>query len=294
MSVQIFWDPKGFELDSLGSKKFLRATDGDTPYVSISIRMLSIDTPEVHYPGNRKPSRQDENLAQLAYWLERGSAPVKDSLAEYLYPKLVTGKAGSLQEEQGRLAAEHFRKLLEERLRIQGKKRKRRLFLRAADRPFDQYGRLLAYISPHYSAEERARMSRKDRATFNLLMVESGWAAPFLIYPSLPRYEDLLLFWEAAKRAYEEKRGAWAEPSMLTGFEFRMCVRLYEVTQKLVKGKRLSTREREGWITRYCADLTTRRIYEPQDYHKIPPYNRLFIWPEDVNDAVGRLNLLPG
>ena len=77
MSVQIFWDPKGFELDSLGSKKFLRATDGDTPYVSISVRT----TP---------------------------------------------------------------------------------------------HGRI-------------------------------GMAAPFLIYPSLPRYEDLLLFWEAAKRAYEEE-----------------------------------------------------------------------------------------
>ena len=51
----IFWDPSGFELDSLGAKKYLRATDGDTPYVSVSIRMLSIDTPEVHYPGNKKP-----------------------------------------------------------------------------------------------------------------------------------------------------------------------------------------------------------------------------------------------
>ncbi len=294
MSVQIFWDPKGFELDFLGSKKFLRATDGDTPYVSISIRMLSIDTPEVHYPGNQKPSRQDENLAQLAEWLKEGKAPVKDDLAEYLYPKLASGKAGSFQEEQGRLAAEYFRKLLEEKLSDPGKKRKRRVFLRAADSHFDRYGRLLAYMAPYYTPDERARMSRKDRATFNLLMVESGWAAPFLIYPSLPRYEDLVLFWEAAKKAYEEKRGAWAEPLMLTGYEFRMCVRLYEATRKLVKGKRLSSREREGWITRYCADLTTRKIYEPQDYHQIPPYNRLFIWPEDVTEAVGKLNLLPG
>jgi endonuclease YncB( thermonuclease family) len=59
-NVKIFWDPKGSELDALGTKKYLRATDGDTPYVSMSIRMLSIDTPEVHYPGNQKPSKQDE------------------------------------------------------------------------------------------------------------------------------------------------------------------------------------------------------------------------------------------
>lgn len=53
----IFWDPTGVELDSVGSKSYLRATDGDTPYVSMSIRMLSIDTPETHYPGSFRPSR---------------------------------------------------------------------------------------------------------------------------------------------------------------------------------------------------------------------------------------------
>jgi hypothetical protein len=43
--VKIFWDPKGLEVASLGSKEILKITDGDTPYVSVSIRMLSIDTP---------------------------------------------------------------------------------------------------------------------------------------------------------------------------------------------------------------------------------------------------------
>ncbi|MEJ2717153.1 MAG: nuclease, partial [Deltaproteobacteria bacterium] len=88
--IAIFWDPEGVELDSLGSKKYLRATDGDTPYVSVSIRMLSIDTPEVHYPGNAKPSRQDEPLAQLAEWIEQGKAPVHEDLAEFLHPKLAS------------------------------------------------------------------------------------------------------------------------------------------------------------------------------------------------------------
>ena len=59
-NVKNFWDPKGFELDARGKKKYLRASDGDTSSVSVSIRMLSIDTPEVHYPGKQKPSKQDE------------------------------------------------------------------------------------------------------------------------------------------------------------------------------------------------------------------------------------------
>ena len=291
--VKIFWDPRGFELDALGKKKYLRSTDGDTPYISISIRMLSIDTPEVHYPGNQKPSRYNGKLAQLAEWIRHGKAPINDGLAKYIHPKLATGKAGSLQEEQGTKATEKFKQLLKEKLTLpNGEKRK--VFLWAADKHFDKYGRLLAYIAPYYNSKERARMSRKERATFNLLMVESGWAAPFLIYPSLPRYEDLVLFWDAAKKAYENKKGAWADPMMLTGYEFRMCVRLYEVTRKLSKGKRLSSRERYGWIARFCVDMTTREIFEPQDYYKVLPYNRIFIWPEDVTEAVGKMNLAPG
>ncbi len=68
--VKIFWDPNGFELDTLGDKNYLKTTDGDTPSVSTPIRMLSIDTPEVHYPDNKPPSTQDNNLAQLAGWIQ--------------------------------------------------------------------------------------------------------------------------------------------------------------------------------------------------------------------------------
>lgn len=290
--VKIFWDPRGFELDTLGAKEFLRVTDGDTPYVSISIRLLSIDTPEVHYPGRQKPSKHDEPLAQLADWIQEGKAPVSSGLAEYLHPKLATGTAGTLQERQGESATARFKELLDEKLtRPSGSKRS--VFLRAADQPFDQYGRLLAYMAPSYSAKERESMSLWERATFNLLMVESGWAAPFPIYPSIPKYFDLVMLREAAKDAYDDKRGAWADPMMLTGYEFRMGVKLYEVTKKLVGGQQLSSKERYGWITRFCVDMTTREIFYPQNYYQVEPYNRIFIWPEDVAEAVGRMNLVP-
>lgn len=291
--VAIFWDPKGIELDALGSKRYLRATDGDTPYVSVSIRMLSIDTPEVHYPGNAKPSKQDENLAQLAKWLKQGKAPIQSGLSGYLYPKLVTGKAGRLHEEQGTRATEVFESLIEDKLSRPNSNRKRQVFLRVADQPFDQYGRLLAYMAPNYSAKERAEMSRRERATFNLLMVESGWAASFPIYPSLPSHLDLTLLQEAGKEAVKKKKGAWADPLTLTGYEFRMCIRLYGVMKKLEQRQKLSQRERYSWISRYCVDMTTREIYYPQSYYKVKPFNRIFIWPEHVSEAVGKLNLLP-
>lgn len=291
-NIKIFWDPRGLELDSLGQKKYLRATDGDTPYVSISIRMLSIDTPEVHYPGNQKPSRQDGNLAQLAQWINAGKAPISSGLAQYLQPKLATGTAGTLQEQQGEKATDEFEKLLDEKLtRPSGSKR--RVFLHSADQPFDQYGRLLAYMAPSYTAQELASMAYKDRATFNLLMIESGWAATFPIYPSIPKYYDLMMLQEVAKDACDNHKGAWADPMTLTGYEFRMCVRLYQVTKKLVDGKKLSSSELYSWISRFCVDMTTREIFFPQNYCKVAPYNRIFVWSDDAAEATARMNLVP-
>jgi endonuclease YncB( thermonuclease family) len=287
--VKIFWDPQGFEVDSLGKKKYLRATDGDTPYISVSIRMLSIDTPEIHYPGNSKPSKQDDNLKDLADWIYRGKAPVSDELGQYLIPKLESGNAGKLQEEQGEEATKEFEKLLDEKLtKPNGKKRS--VFVRASDDHFDQYGRLLAYMSPSYTNDELSLMTLEERSTFNLLMIKSGWAASFPIYPSIPKYIDLVLLQKIAKDAYENNYGAWANSKMLTGYEFRMCVRLHEITSKLITNK---TVKKDSWITRYCVDMTTREIFFPQDYHKVKPYNRIFVWPKDTSYAVGRMNLLP-
>jgi len=291
--VEIFWDPKGFELDSIGANRFERASDGDTPYVSIAIRMLSIDTPELHYPGNAKPSNQNEKLAMLAEWMQEGRAPITDDLASILHPRLATGEAGMLQERQGKQAKDEFSRIVTERItKPNGKQRN--IFLCAADEHFDQYGRLLAYIAPVYTPEEIDSMSRWERMTFNLQMIQEGWAASMPIYPSLPKHSDLVMLQEAGKIAFDEKRGIWAEPLMLTGYEFRMCVKLFEVTEKLTSGKTLSSAEKHGWISRYCVDMTTREIFYPEEYHKVAPYNRIFIWSDNVTEAVGRLNLIAG
>ncbi len=292
--VQIFWDPNGFEINSIGSTTLNGPpTDGDTPFVRTSIRMLSIDTPEIHYPGNSNPAKHDEKFAELATWIQAGSAPVKADLAAYLMPRLATGTAGTLQKSQGDAAKAYFEALLDEKLtRPNGTKRK--IFLRTADETFDQYGRLLAYMSPYYTAAELEELSYKNRATFNLLLVESGWAAPFVIYPSLPKYRDLVLFQEVAKEAFVDKKGAWAEAATLTGYEFRACYKLWEITKKLKDGKKLTSAEKYNWITRYCADMTARQIYEPQNYIEVEPYNRIFIWAEDVTEAVGKMNLAAG
>ena len=95
-------------------------------------------------------------------------------------------------------------------------------------------------------------------------MVKAGWAASFPIYPSIPKHKDLAMLHEAAEEAFRSKRGIWTEPMTLTGYEFRMAVKLYDVTQKLVAGETLSSYQRKGWVTRYCADMTTHEIFYPE------------------------------
>ncbi len=91
----------------------------------------------------------------------------------------------------------------------------------------------------------------------------------------------------------KRKEGPGPDPMTLTGYEYRMLVRLYEITKQIIEGKIISSREQYSWIDRFCADMTTKEIFYPQDYYLVEPYNRIFIWPEDVAEAVGSMNLVP-
>ncbi len=291
-TVKLYWDPEGQQLNSLGSNAFVRITDGDTPYVSTAIRLLSIDTPEVHYPGTSDPAKHDAKFQELATWIQTGKALIGAGLAAYLLPKLATGRVGTLQKQQGVAATRALQQLIETKL-TKPNGSKREVFLSASNQPFDQYGRLLAYAAPQYSEAERTALSEKERATFNLMMIDSGWAASFPIHPSLPKYRDLVLLQSCAQDALEKKRGIWADAETLTGYEFRMCYKLWDITGQLLKGIKLSGAQRSSWVERYCVDMTTREIFEPQDYYRVAPYNRVFVWPADVSSAVAQLNLTP-
>jgi hypothetical protein len=171
--------------------------------------------------------------------------------------------------------------------------RKCNLFVRVVDRPFDRYGRLLAYVAPDYSAGERAQMTRRERATFNFLMAESGWAAPFIVYPNIPGESDLPMFREACRAAYDGGKGAWADAHSITGYEFRALERLAAVKKKLDAGNDVGVSERWDWLYRYVADMTTKELCGPQGYSHVKPFDRIFIERKDVRRAVADLGLTP-
>jgi endonuclease YncB( thermonuclease family) len=262
---------------TLDAYKLTRITDGDTPFIEMPIRMLSMDTPEVHYPGTMKPSEHDAALAELGKRLLAGKYPtIPRELAKHLGDRL-DDRAGTRQLEQGERSMQEYQRMLAERMKTPSGRGMRRLFVRSSAEVFEAHGRLLGYVAPTFDPEERAAMSLYDRRTFNFQLVEEGWAAPFLIYPSLPKKADLDLFHAAVKKARVEKRGNRKDHRTLHGYEFRFCV-------KLMRGE-------AALPERSCADLRTSKLYKPEHYLAVKEEDRLFVWPRDVSKAKGALGL---
>jgi endonuclease YncB( thermonuclease family) len=291
-ALQVLWTPAGENLPSRDGRALVDITDGDTPNIRMPIRMLSVDTPEVTARSEAGAAKVDAKLAQLADWIDQGKAPISASLAAVLKPKLATGKAGTLHFQQGKQASAFAKQNVETRLtRPDGSKRN--LFVRTADSPFDNNHRLLAYVAPDFSPKELATLGRQQRSTFNLDLVANGWAATFVIYPAVPGELDLPLLVDAAATARASGLGIWADPLTLLAYEYRAMEKLFSVTKKIVDKVDLRPGEARSWRERYCVDMRSRRLHGPEAWIEVPPEYRLFLWPQDVSDAVSRLNLVP-
>jgi endonuclease YncB( thermonuclease family) len=291
-AVQILWSPAGATMPALGARALVDVTDGDTPNIRMPVRMLSVDTPEVTARTQTRAATIDAEFAQLAEWIGQQRAPISQPLADFLVPKLAGG--GTRQFNQGKDASAFATQNIDARLtRPNGTKRN--LFIRTADSPFDNNDRLLAYLAPDYTPTERRTLTRAQRATFNLDLVEHGWAAPFVIYPSIPGELDLPLLLAAASQARtgSPPRGIWADAQTLLAYEYRAMEKLFHITKRIVGGATVSGADAHGWRERYCVDMRTRLLHGPEDWFRVLPEYRLWIWPQDVSDAVSRLNLVP-
>lgn len=292
-AIEVLWTPAGVTMGSGGTRALVDITDGDTPNVRMPVRMLSVDTPEVTARSETRAKAIDQEFAQLAQWIEEGRAPISAPLADFLRPKLATGRSGTLQFTQGKRASAFAKQNAEDRLtRPDGSKRN--LFIRMdSASPFDDNGRLLAYVAPNYSATELPKLTAKQRSTFNLDMIRAGWAAPFVIYPAIPGEQDLPMLIDAAETAMSKKDGIWADPHTLLAYEYRSMERLFQITRKIVGGQTVSPRDAFAWRERYCVDMRTRVLHGPEDYFAVPPPYRLWLWQADVRAAVGTLNAVP-
>lgn len=262
------------------ARALLESSDGDTPYIEQPIRMVSCDTPEkAHYAGGPalaqpKLNRARERLADGFY------DELPEGLRDYLIARLGPD-AAQRHIDAGNAATAAFLKLRDERLQRPNGAR-RRIAVMASGEIVDRYGRLLAYFAPYYASTASDPLPPRDdprRRTFNLDMIESGWAAFFPIYPSLPRASDMNLAIAAAERAWKGRRGTWKKGgrTLLLGYEYRACVKLAQASSARA-GIRAAFR-------RACIDLRTMRNVGPFGFSDVPPPYRLWVWSEDLAQA---------
>jgi endonuclease YncB( thermonuclease family) len=269
-------------------RQLARTSDGDTPVIDQPVRMVSVDTPEKqHYAG--LPPTAQAKLDRCRQRLEDGTyAALPDGLREYLVGRL-TSDAAERHIAAGLGASAAFEALQDQRLTKPDGSR-RRVAVIPTGEFIDRYGRLLAYLAPWFAGPPGDPLPPRDapeRRTFNLDMVASGWGALFLIYPSLPRNDDLNLLLAAAAAAWDEKRGAWAAfgEELLLGYEFRAAIKLG------VEELEDPAAAIADAYQRLCVDLRDLRLVGKFDYFQVPPSQRLWIWEADLAAATRDLAL---
>ena len=274
--MPIFSFPYKPEHLAIGDKPvWISATDGDTPTLQFPIRMLGIDAPELHYQGASAstPAKYD---APFSTFLTATGKDLDTDLKQHLAKKLANN-ACTRHIAAGQASFEHFQLMAQKRLARKDKKGKslspRRIFAMVAEEVFDRYGRMLAYVNGAYEKKERETIPESKRPTFNLQMLQEGQAVSLLIYPNIPKPSDLELVQAAVRKARTTNKGFWKGPdNLLLPYEFRWIIDT-------------TTGTRNG-PDRYCADISTGKLYQPQHYYKVLPENRLFFYAKDLVEAL--------
>jgi len=276
VAYPIAYEPERLALGD--QPKFVSATDGDTPTIQVPIRMLGMDAPELHYGGANEgnPGKFDIEIEAFA---TRSGADLDSELLAFLAPRLKS-KPSTRHITTGKEASNHFHEIVATRL-DRGKNAKtgkplipRPFFTMVSQQVFDRHGRLLAYVAPSYTKEERTTIPESKRPTFNLQMIQDGHAISLLIYPNVPKPADLKRVRDAVRSARQYKRGFWSDSiPPLHAYEFRWIA-------DTITGKR-------NGPDRFCGDFTTAVLYKPDQYFQVPEENRLWFFRDDVGAAIG-------
>ena len=290
--VSLLWHPQGFNYPALVGRALTNAERGDLPNIRMPVRLIGVDTPETNATTEAQAQKIDEQFLELAQWIRKGKVKLTRTFADFVLPRLEAGHAAFLQMRNAKEAAVFFDSITKERLCLPSGRR-RELFIRAGEEPFDYGNKLLVYLAPRFNDKELRSMTRKERSTFNLDYIRAGWAAPFIIYPNIPGEYDMPLLIEAVTEAIEAERGIWRDHLRLLPYEYRLLTLLYDVTKEIIGGANLSAEEQFGFRSRYCVDMRTLVIHSYDGYGAIPPQYRLWVWRRHLRRAISDLNLKP-
>jgi endonuclease YncB( thermonuclease family) len=267
----------------------LRGVDGDTINIDQAVRMVSIDTPESRVGG--APETAQRTLDRCRARLEAGVFDeIDEPLRKHLHDRL-TGDAARRHLAAGVRAGVEFERMRAKRLEFNPDAGQATVGIVVTGEVIEENGRLLGYVTPWLSPPLPPRDDPRRR-TFNLELIETGWAVFFPIYPSLPRDPDLNLALRAAETAWENKLGAWAEfgQDLLLGYEYRACLKLGAADPPDRPPVPAAMRIAEAF-RRVCVDVRSREILGLYGYHRINPPYRLWIWTQDLTKARAALGL---
>lgn len=266
-----------------------RGVDGDTVDIQQAVRMVSIDTPESKVGG--APPAAQQTLDRCRQRLLEGTYDeIDEPLRQHLLARL-TPDAAKRHLAAGVRAAEEFAKMRAARL-VFAANGSTRIGVIATGEVIEENGRLLAYVTPWLTPPLPPRDDPRRR-TFNLELIETGWAVFFPIYPSLPRDDDLNRAVRAAESAWQRKLGAWKEfgEDLLLGYEYRACIKLGTADPPPPEPPIPPTTRVTEAFRRLCVDIRSHEVLGLYGYHRIEPPYRLWVWQDQLREAYDALML---
>ncbi|MGB7210202.1 MAG: thermonuclease family protein [Pyrinomonadaceae bacterium] len=265
---------------NVSPKKDIGSPDGDTIKIEQPLRMVSCDTPEKERPYGKATTAQPK-LDITKQRLQNGFFPLlPKGLVKYLADK-ITADAAKRHINAGKDASDHFEKVKDQALNKPGGKR-RKVGVLPSGEVIDRNGRLLAYVMTYFDKNELPAKNDPSRRTYNLIMVEDGWAVFFPIWPSLPKAPaDFDLIYKSAKKAWTNKKGMWNKHGndLLLPYEYRLLMKLsVNVTAEKTVNDIMSAA-----FQRVCVNLRNMKMVGKFDFYKVPPSHRFWIWEKDWN-----------
>ncbi len=264
-------------------KKDIGGPDGDTIKIEQPVRLVSCDTPEKERPYGKAATAQPK-LDQAKQRLKAGFFPLLPKGLIKYFTDRITADAAKRHINAGKDASNHFEKVKNNALNKPNGTR-RKVGVLPSGEVIDSNGRMLAYIMTYL---EKPLPPKNDpaRKTYNLVMVEDGWASFFPIWPSLPKDpKDFDVLYKAAKKAWNNKKGMWNKygNNLLMPYEYRLLMKL-SVKYNKPKHKNQNNFVKimmDAAFQRLCVDLRTMKLVGKFDFYKVPPGHRFWIWERD-------------
>lgn len=138
----------------------------------------------------------------------------------------------------------------------------------------DKYRRILGYVYTVKNGEKDIML--------NLEILKNGWATMYQIYPNEQYFGQ---FSQATEEAIQQTRGIHKfltnKPLSVNEIKKQKALNKPFLYRTIIEAW-VCGRKAEEFLTKWCMDWRTGRIYRPKDYKKVPMQYREFYYEDDL------------